>query len=169
MKYIKSFNEAWMQPVLKFDSNDNFIDEYECVGDAAKANNINRTDIPNQIAGRKKLAGGFKWAYKHSFNSSEYNNIVSGKSKLDKKSFKDNFKDNGMSDEELDSAVDSEIDKEDYVEAMRLHLLKDMNKSKKKSIDKPINKADIEKAIDVALDKEDYVEANRLYRLIYES
>ena len=119
MKYLKSFNEAWMQPVLKFDSNDNFIDEYECVGDAAKANNINRTDIPNQIAGRKKLAGGFKWAYKNSFNSSEYNDIVSKKSKLHNGKFKDAFKDNGMSDEELDSAVDSAIDKEDYVEARK--------------------------------------------------
>lgn len=68
MKYLNTYNEAWMSPVVKLNMNDEFISEYECIGDAAKDCSINRTDISNVLAGRRKTAGGFKWVNKYDYD-----------------------------------------------------------------------------------------------------
>lgn len=66
MKYLKTY-EAWMTPIVKLDMDGNLIEEYECIGDAAKANSINRTDISNVLSGRRKSVGGFKWMTKYDY------------------------------------------------------------------------------------------------------
>lgn len=50
--------------VVKYDSNENLIEEYINITTAAKKNKLCITSITNCVKGRTKTAGGFKWKYK---------------------------------------------------------------------------------------------------------
>lgn len=52
------------KPVLKFDKNNVFIEEYPSVSIAAELNNLKHSHISRVIHGVKKSTGGFKWKLK---------------------------------------------------------------------------------------------------------
>lgn len=51
--------------VLKLDINNNILDEYDSITEAANSNNIQRNSIKNCCLGVQKTAGKFKWKYKN--------------------------------------------------------------------------------------------------------
>ena len=59
----------WMKiqygkPILKYDKNMNFIEEYYSLAEAARINNVYRTNIKDVAMGKYKTCGGFIWKYK---------------------------------------------------------------------------------------------------------
>ncbi len=57
------------KPVLKFDLDNNFIEEYYSCTYAAKMNNTYRSSIISCCKGNSKTSGGFKWKYKDEYSS----------------------------------------------------------------------------------------------------
>lgn len=53
------------KPVLKYDLNNNFIQEYKSLTEATRETGINSTSIYDCNKGKQKTAGGFKWKYKN--------------------------------------------------------------------------------------------------------
>jgi len=51
-------------PILKFDKQNNFIEEYKSITSAAKSNNISITAINNNLKNKSNSSGGFIWKYK---------------------------------------------------------------------------------------------------------
>ena len=67
MKYLNRF-EHIMIGVTKLDTNGKFIQNYDAVIDAARDNNLHRSDVSNCCNGKRQSAGGFKWLYTHDYN-----------------------------------------------------------------------------------------------------
>lgn len=80
MKYMKLF-EAWMRPVIKFDVDGNYIEEYECVGDAAKDNGLDRSMSSFMDDEFTKIKNGFIYRY-NDYYSKDLRNMKDGKSNL---------------------------------------------------------------------------------------
>ncbi len=54
-----------MMPVLQYDLSGNFISEYECIMDAARATGVKSGNISNCCKGKYKQSGGFIWVLKN--------------------------------------------------------------------------------------------------------
>lgn len=82
MKYLKMF-ESWMMPVVKFDLKGNYVDEYECIGDAAKANGLERSTLGSMMNnGKPKTYHGFIYRNRYQFAWDGLNDLRSGKTNL---------------------------------------------------------------------------------------
>ncbi len=57
--------KAYSKPVLQFDKNGNFINEYPSIKDAAKKTGINKSTIGMVCRGKYKYAGGYIWKYEN--------------------------------------------------------------------------------------------------------
>lgn len=60
----KAVKAKLKKPVLQLSLSGQFIKEWDCINDAAKALNIRQGCISNCCSGRSKSSGGFKWEYK---------------------------------------------------------------------------------------------------------
>jgi hypothetical protein len=63
MKPVKGEKHYKSKKVGKFDKNNNLLEEYDTINNAAKNNNICHTGIVNCLKLRTKTAGGFIWKY----------------------------------------------------------------------------------------------------------
>lgn len=63
-------------PIVKLDTDFNFIDEYKSATEASTINNIGRPNITNCCLGKRSLCGGFKWMYK-----SDYDKLIQSQQK----------------------------------------------------------------------------------------
>lgn len=57
-------NNPSAKGVIQYDINENKIEEYECIEDAAIKTNVNKTNIGKCCNGRRKTAGGYIWKFK---------------------------------------------------------------------------------------------------------
>ena len=55
--------KPYKRVVLQYDLNNNFIQEYESIRDAARKTNISRYSIGDNLKGRLKTGGGYIWKY----------------------------------------------------------------------------------------------------------
>jgi len=97
--------------VIKLDKDENFINEYDSIEEAAEDINLTRHAIIRVLSGKNKTAGGFKWKYKDESNNKidipqdsqavknypDYLVCKDGKiySKIVKRYLKENMTDNG--------------------------------------------------------------------------
>lgn len=61
---ISNRNDKRNKSIIQYDSNNNFIAEYNSIADAVKYTNIKHCNISNCCLGRQMSAGGFKWNFK---------------------------------------------------------------------------------------------------------
>lgn len=65
-KFINKIHEKNKRPVIQFDLNGNFIQEFDCASNAAKSLGFNNGgNITNCCKGRCKSTMGYKWKYKN--------------------------------------------------------------------------------------------------------
>lgn len=65
-KFIKKIHEKNKKPVIQFDLDGNFIQEFDCAANAAKSLGFNNGgNITNCCKGRCKSSMGYKWKYKN--------------------------------------------------------------------------------------------------------
>lgn len=64
-------NKNIMKPVLQFDMQNNFIAEYKCINDAARALKRDRKCISDACSGRQLSAYGFLWKFKNEKDNSQ--------------------------------------------------------------------------------------------------
>lgn len=58
-----SLNDGFAKAVVQKDKNGNIINRYESILEAARLNNILHTSIVNNLKGRSKFCGGYKYEY----------------------------------------------------------------------------------------------------------
>ena len=63
---LERVSRALSKPVLQFDKNGIFINEYPSIKDAARKTGVNQGDIVWVCRGKLKTAGGYIWKYKQS-------------------------------------------------------------------------------------------------------
>jgi hypothetical protein len=54
-----------IKPVLKFNVDGIFLEEYGSIKEASKINNTQQTSISANLRGKYKTAGGYVWKYKN--------------------------------------------------------------------------------------------------------
>jgi hypothetical protein len=71
-KFLNLTHEKNKKPVLQFDMNGNFLNEFDCAANAARLlGHNNGGNITNCCKGRCKSTMGYKWKYKNIENESE--------------------------------------------------------------------------------------------------
>lgn len=68
-EYYQTHKSSVAKPILQFDLNGNFIDEWESASDAAKVLNKEGCTITTVCSGKRNQAHGFIWKYKSDFES----------------------------------------------------------------------------------------------------
>jgi hypothetical protein len=64
-KEIKKYKNIKYKSIVKFDINDNLIEEYDSINKAIELNKYKSNSIYKCLNGKCKTSGGFKWKYKN--------------------------------------------------------------------------------------------------------